>query len=327
MRKNNEIISLEVNVDDVNKIISFYEPYKANPPTPYIQFFAKYEDTSFSLYSKEKNGKVKFVIAGSQAKHDTDIWLSMGAQLSEKKPKTPQNSHKVEKKPAKTAKKSNQTAKSSNYIFPQIGSDEVGTGDYFGPVCVCAAYVTEEDYEKLQTLGITDSKLMTDEYIMQVGKTLIASFKYSQLSLDNQKYNELIEKGENLNTIKAKMHNRCLLNLKKKYPNSFFCQDQFVNPQTYYKYLKNEDEIVKSIHFSPKGELAFPSVALASVISRYSFLTKLDKISKKYEMEFPKGAASKVDTFAKKLIKKYGQDVLLETAKINFANTKKILGS
>jgi hypothetical protein len=28
--------------------------------------------------------------------------------------------------------------------LPQAGSDEVGTGDYFGPVCVCATIVTEK---------------------------------------------------------------------------------------------------------------------------------------------------------------------------------------
>ena len=39
-----------------------------------------------------------------------------------------------------------------------IGSDEVGTGDYFGPIVVTASYVTKEDIPYLEELGVKDSK-------------------------------------------------------------------------------------------------------------------------------------------------------------------------
>ena len=42
--------------------------------------------------------------------------------------------------------------------YPQAGSDEVGTGDYFGPVCVCASYVTQDNVDFLIKLGVRDSK-------------------------------------------------------------------------------------------------------------------------------------------------------------------------
>jgi ribonuclease HIII len=38
-----------------------------------------------------------------------------------------------------------------------IGTDEVGTGDYFGPIVVCATYTTNESIEKLRHLGVKDS--------------------------------------------------------------------------------------------------------------------------------------------------------------------------
>lgn len=41
-----------------------------------------------------------------------------------------------------------------------IGSDEVGTGDFFGPITVCAAYVDAEMMPLLKELGVKDSKAM-----------------------------------------------------------------------------------------------------------------------------------------------------------------------
>ena len=43
--------------------------------------------------------------------------------------------------------------------FNCIGSDEAGSGDYFGPLTVCAAFVTKEHVPILKTLGVDDSKI------------------------------------------------------------------------------------------------------------------------------------------------------------------------
>ena len=63
----------------------------------------------------------------------------------------------------------------------QAGSDEVGTGDAFGPVVVCAAIVEEEDYTYIETNHITDSKALDDEYIRKIGNELTERFKHSLL--------------------------------------------------------------------------------------------------------------------------------------------------
>ncbi|PKK87015.1 MAG: ribonuclease HIII, partial [Tenericutes bacterium HGW-Tenericutes-8] len=53
--------------------------------------------------------------------------------------------------------------------YAAIGSDEVGTGDLFGPVVVCSAYVSLEDIDFLESLGVKDSKAMTDLQISKLG--------------------------------------------------------------------------------------------------------------------------------------------------------------
>ena len=137
----------------------------------------------------------------------------------------------------------------------------------------------------------------------------------------------MLDKGENLNSMKAKMHNRALLNMCKEFPdvlNVFI--DQFVKPETYYGYLNDaNEEQVKDIISRTKGESHFPCVALASVIARYSYLKEMEKLSETYQMEFPFGASKKVTEFAKKFVEKYGVEEFNKIAKKNFANYNEVL--
>ncbi|MGO4076176.1 ribonuclease HIII, partial [Staphylococcus aureus] len=54
-----------------------------------------------------------------------------------------------------------------------IGSDEVGTGDYFGPITVCAAYVDASQLALMKELGVKDSKGLKDPQIINIAKDLI----------------------------------------------------------------------------------------------------------------------------------------------------------
>ena len=213
------------------------------------------------------------------------------------------------------------------FFDDQIGSDEVGVGDFLGPMIVVAAFVKRTDISKLREFGIQDSKKMTDKKIMEIGPNIIKEFKFSKLTLSNEKYNEMLDKGENLNSMKAKMHNRALLNLHKEYPevlNIFV--DEFVNENKYYKYLNDaNEEQVRDICFRTKGESYYPCVALASVIARYAYLLEMEKLSTKYDMKFLYGASKKVTEFAKEFLKKYGEKEFYKVAKKNFANYREVI--
>ena len=45
----------------------------------------------------------------------------------------------------------------------QIGSDESGKGDYFGPLVIAGVYVVSEQEEQLRAVGVKDSKAVTDK--------------------------------------------------------------------------------------------------------------------------------------------------------------------
>ena len=212
------------------------------------------------------------------------------------------------------------------HILPQAGSDEVGTGDFFGPICVCASYVDEQISATLSDLNLTDSKQLTDVYIREIGERLIASVPHSLLVLDNQKYNSIIA-SHNMNAIKAMMHNQAYLNLQKKgikLPD-LCVVDDFCGEELYYRYLKDADEVFKGLTFHTKAESQFISVAIGSIISRYAFLRYMDSLSEKYLTVFPKGAGAPVEAFLPEFVSQFGIEELRKVAKCNFRNYKNLL--
>ncbi len=302
-----ESVSISVTQREADYIAAFYSNLSLPCPTPHILFFASGPSLTVTIYKKiDKDGKIRVVFQGKDAE-------SQAAIFSKDQPRQPM----IPLRP----KRKNHLIQS----FPQIGSDEVGTGDFFGPIVVCAAFVSEADLDKLNSLGVTDSKKMSDDVILSIGPGLSLSFPHSLLVLRNAKYNDVISSGLNMNSVKAKMHNQCLLNLARRFPEAKLYQDQFAAPDLYFHYLSSEPEVVRNIHFETKGESKFPSVALASVIARYAFLSEMAKMSETLGREIPLGAGPIVDRFATRLTHEKGLEIFRSIAKLNFANYKRLL--
>ena len=297
-----EFISLSVTEEKANEIIAFYLDYQRLNNGAYIVFQANYSGITITVYQNKK-GKQKVVFAGPGALKEAQIWDA--------------DAKKVEKEKVSTGWLCTEN---------QIGSDEVGVGDFLLPVTVVAAFVRGRDIKTLAEFGVKDSKKVPDEKIREIAPLLLKKFFVSRLTLDNEHYNELIAQGENLNSIKAKMHNRALLNMFKKFPDTRnIFVDQFVAESKYFAYLNDpKEQKVLNIVFKTKGESYYPCVALASIIARYAFLLEKDALEKKYKMTFPLGAGADVNKFAMKFIKKYGLEEFNKIAKIHFANYKEI---
>ena len=299
--KNN--VTIKVDASTVEKMRKYYVNYVHPNNGEYVDFEARINDVIVTAFITKKDRK-KVYFLGEHALEEAQKW-DPEATLNEKL----------------------EQLKMEWICFEdQAGSDEVGVGDFLGPMIVVAAFVSEKDISRLKELGIQDSKKMNDKQIMEVGPIITREFSFSKLTLPNSKYNELVDRGENLNSMKAKMHNRALLNVLKDHPTSNVFIDQFVAPKTYYSYLNDANEPqVKNIVFKTKGESWFPCVALASVIARYSYLLEMEKLNKQYGLVFPFGASNAVNTFAKKFVKKYGEKELYKIAKKNFANYNEVL--
>lgn len=296
----NEVIRVSDKTKE--KLIAYYKDKRKDKVIPYVVFQAVDEDTTITLY---ESGKVMF--QGKSADVDAAMWKELDGSTKE-------------------AKKQKQEDK-KYYYCSSVGSDEVGTGDYFGPIVVTAAYVKKEDIPFLESLGIKDSKKVTDDTILKITKPLISKIKYRSLILSNQEYNEKYGNNCNMNKIKAIMHNKVLLQLIKeeKPVIDYVIVDEFAKENRYYEYLKDIPEVQKGITFTPKAEDKNLAVAAASIISRYIFLQEFAKLQDAVHLPLPKGAGKEVDAIGEEVVEKYGEEKLKEIAKYNFKNTQKIL--
>lgn len=300
--------SVTLKIDDMtlSKMEQFYHESISYGGGDYILWKCRtIDDVNITIYSSKKG--IKALFSGDKALEEAKIW-DIDCSLNQKK----------EKKEY-----------SWLYLKDQIGSDEVGTGDFFGPVIVVASFIKKEDIPTLISLKVNDSKKLSDERIIEIVPKLLELVTFSKLTLSNEKYNSLVKNGYSMNKIKAILHNHALLKVKEKINNEDIpCfVDQFCDVGLYYSYLQYEDKVItKNITFKTKGESQYPSVAVSSMIARYCFLKEIEILENKYQVKIPKGAGLSVDNFAKEFIAKFGLDELNKICKMNFKNYEKING-
>lgn len=293
------------------KMVEFYKDKRREKTPPYAVFQATDADTIITLY---ESGKVMF--QGISADIDANMWAEMEKKISGKKININEGKEKKEKKDKE---------RKSLYRLNTIGSDEVGVGDYFGPIVVTAAYVPKSQISFVEDLGVRDSKALTDEKILSIAPTLIKEISHCTYILNNEDYNKYQKMGYNMNKIKAILHNKVLFLEKKKHQDyDKIVVDQFVYPAKYFEHIKEAQEKVEDITFLTKAESICASVAVASCISRYVFLKKMDELSDTLHLPVLKGAGVDVDKLAADIVKTYGREKLQTITKLNFRNTEKL---
>lgn len=300
-------VVLKLSLVEIAEMKKHYQAYlSANVPAGGI-FAAKTPSCTITAY---KSGKVLF--QGGASTKEASLWGTAA-----------ENTKKA------SAKKVTPT----NHLpahFEQlsvIGSDEVGTGDYFGPITVVAAYVKKEDIPLLKELGVKDSKNLTDDKISEIAKQIKEVIPYSLLTLHNEKYNRLQQSGMSQGKLKALLHNQAILHVLNKIspvqPEAILI-DQFAKKEVYYNYLKGQEHVqTERVFFSTKGESIHLAVAAASILARYAFIQHFEQLSQLAGFPLQKGAGPKVDEIAARLIIEKGKDLLPQFVKLHFANTEK----
>lgn len=307
----NKTITKVIRVDNETKklMADFYKDMKRDKTPPYAIFQADTGDTIVTLY---ESGKAMF--QGVSADIEAGMWESIG--------KDKENiDYFIDREEVKEKKEETTIP----IDISSVGSDEVGTGDYYGPIVVTASYVNKDDITFLTELGVKDSKKLSDEQILKIVPKIIKKIKYKTIMLSNKEYNKNYGKDMNMNKIKAVLHNKVLTEMVKDNEYDYIVVDQFEPESSYYKHLSEVPSPLKGITFITKAEDKCLSVACSSLISRYIFVKEIDKLGDKYGIFLPKGANYYVEDVGIKLVEKYGVNVLKEVAKLNFSNTDRIL--
>lgn len=277
--------TMSVTENELEKLNKVYQYHQVEDKNPYLLFHAKHNDIDILGY---KTGKV--LLQGAEITHEL---VAIKTHLNKED-------------------------------YAAIGSDEVGTGDVFGPIVVCSAFVNKSEIPFLEELNVRDSKNMSDQQIIDIAQIIAKKLIHSLLILPPSKYNKLVKDGYNLNKIKALLHNQAIIKTSSKLKDNVpVILDQFCTPQLYYNYLKDETLVFRDIEFHTKAESVHLSVAAASIIARYAFLVKMKQYSQKLGMNLPKGAGKEVDEAVKNIFDKKGVKNLNLVTKMNFKNVTK----
>lgn len=211
--------------------------------------------------------------------------------------------------------------------FPHIGTDEVGKGDYFGPLVVAGVLATAEIADALDQIGVKDSKLLSDTTIAnkasQVRK-LCGPKRHRIVIIPPLRYNILIREMGNVNRLLGWAHARAIEDLLANGEGcTLAVADQFGDPGYIRDSLMARGRQIE-LRQVTKAERDL-AVAAASILARDTFLRKREELSKAYGVVFPKGASHVIE-FGKRLVDEHGIEVLPNVAKADFRTTLQITG-
>jgi len=204
---------------------------------------------------------------------------------------------------------------------PEIGGDESGKGDYFGPLCVAAIRLNPGDAEKLVEAGITDSKKVTDKVILRQAPILRENYAHALRILSPTEYNRRHTETGNVAILLSDLYRELVEELAVEGDHVII--DQFSKNESRLKNaMKGLGVKLSQMH---RAEV-HASVAAASFLAREAFLNGLKELSEEVAVDLPKGAGSPVLTAGREYVQIHGPDELGRVAKVHFKTTLKVLG-
>lgn len=200
-----------------------------------------------------------------------------------------------------------------------IGTDEVGKGEWYGPLVVAGIALTPDQTIMLRKMGVGDSKGLSSFRIYEIGKVLEKSdIEKATRVLLPEEYNKIYEEFEkekkNLNDILAWAHTEIIQDLLTKAPSekTTVVIDKFDSSASSVRFKKLEEFDVDIIQKT--GGESETAVAAASVLAKLIFEEHLKKLNQKFGLDL-----RSVDP------EDISEDVLPVVAKLHFRNVKKVL--
>ena len=187
-----------------------------------------------------------------------------------------------------------------------VAIDEAGRGPVIGPMVLCGVMMDEKDQFKLKILGVKDSKLLSPAQRIKVFDLLKNDIKYKAIVVSPGEIdNALFSENTNLNWLEADKSVEIM--------NHFNAERAILdcpsnNKENYVGYirerLKNKDMEIKAEF---KADRKYLAVGAASIIAKVIRDKEIDKLKKKYNVEFGSGYPSDEITqnFLKKNYDKY----------------------
>lgn len=206
----------------------------------------------------------------------------------------------------------------------RIGCDESGKGDYFGPLVIAAVYVDAQSETRLHSLGVRDSKTLTDTRMLTMSEEIKKLCPHSVVPVEPTRYNQLYARTGNLNRLLAWGHAWTLEQLLEKSPSRLAIIDQFGDPSYMLNALREKGrQITIEQRTHAEEDIA---VAAASILARVRFVQILAQLSKSAGETLPKGASDPaIVAVGRRIVARLGKEQLAAFAKLHFKTTEAIL--
>lgn len=208
-------------------------------------------------------------------------------------------------------------------LTARIGIDESGKGDFFGPLCIAGVYADSQNIAGLKSLGVKDSKDLSDATILKIGRKIKADYAHHIVKINPAKYNELYAQFKNLNHLLAWGHATTIEQLVLKTGCHNVIIDQFAAEHVVETALRRK-KLEVNLAQRHRGEEDL-IVAAASILARLAFVEGLEQLGKEFEIVLPKGASKATIEAGKKLVRNFGPEVLNKVGKLHFKTHQVIL--
>jgi ribonuclease HIII len=203
-----------------------------------------------------------------------------------------------------------------------LGSDEVGKGEWYGPLIVVCAALIPTDIVKFRKIGVKDSKLLEKKELRRLASEIRSTrVLYRDVTLMpeiyNARYAEFQREGKSLNDLLAWGHATAIRSTLAFLPTARTARTRIVIDKFDFKKTdlrlesaKVKDENVEIIQ-SSKGDTELP-ISVASIIAKDLFETKVDSLNTDFNIDLRKSSPGDIDP-----------DILPKVSKVHFSNVRK----
>lgn len=212
-------------------------------------------------------------------------------------------------------------------LWPQVGADESGKGDYFGPLVAAAVRVDEFEAAGLAARGVRDSKAVPDDEVARLAAMIeeecATSVEALMPATYNERYAALAARGRNLNDLLAELHAAAIGRLTGDGQVGVVIVDQFSAAARIDAALTACCPGIPVVtECGAEGRVA---VAAASCVARARFLAGLAELTEEVGFRLPKGGSSPaLVRAAQAVVDRHGAGALERVAKIHFRTTARI---
>jgi len=198
-----------------------------------------------------------------------------------------------------------------------LGIDEAGRGPVIGPLIIAGVMLPQEKIKILEKLQVKDSKKLTPRKRTYLAKKIKKISKYYITKIDAPEIDKLRQEGVNLNEIEK----RAIVDIiNKARPDHAIIDSVDIKPQRFEKEIKKLIKYKISIKAEHGADTKYPIVSAASILAKDQREQEIEKIKRKYKIEFGSGYPN--DPLTKKFLSKLEHDKLPDFIRKSLATIK-----